>query len=70
MAFDGIVTKAVINELNNTIGYKIDKVYQPDKNTIILGLYRQSVNLSLLFCISANNCRIHLTTRLTEKIPY
>ncbi len=70
MAFDGIVTKRVINELNNIIGYKIDKVYEPDKNTVILGLYRQSVNLALLFCISANNCRLHLTTRNSEKILY
>ena len=68
MAFDGIVTKSVINELKNIIGYKIDKVYQPDKNTVVLGLYKQSINLALLFCISANNCRIHLTNRFSEKI--
>ena len=38
MAFDGIVTKTVTKELQNIIGYKIDKVYEPDKNTITLGL--------------------------------
>ena len=48
MAFDGIVTKSVINELKNIIGYKIDKVYQPDKNTVVLGLYKQTRNLALL----------------------
>ena len=62
MAFDGIVTKAVTKELKNIVNYKIDKVYEPDKNTIVLGLYGQGKNYNLLLCISANNCRIHLTT--------
>ena len=35
MAFDGITTKKVVDELKNIIGYKVDKIYQPDKNTII-----------------------------------
>ena len=61
MAFDGIITKTVAKELQNIINYKIDKIYEPDKNTIILGLYGKCKNLSLLLCISSNNCRIHLT---------
>ena len=61
MAFDGIVTKSICQELKNIIGYKVDKIYEPDKNTIILGLYKKSSNLNLLSCISATNCRIHLT---------
>ena len=39
MAFDGIVTKKIVDELQNLIGYKIDKIFEPDRNTIILGLY-------------------------------
>ena len=61
MAFDGIVTKTVTKELQNIINYKIDKIYEPDKNSIILGLYGKGENLNLLLCISSNNCRIHLT---------
>ena len=61
MAFDGIVTKKVVDELSLISGYKIDKIYQPDKNTIILGLYGNFSNLALLACISSNNYRIHLT---------
>ena len=61
MAFDGIVTKSICTELKNIIGYKIDKIYEPDKNTIILGLYKKSSSLNLLSCISANNYRVHLT---------
>ena len=62
MAFDGIVTKSITKELKNIIGYKIDKVYEPDKNTVTLGLYGKSSNLMLLMCISSNNCRISLTS--------
>ena len=38
MAFDGIVTKSIVTELQNLIGSKIDKIHEPDRNTIILGL--------------------------------
>ena len=62
MAFDGIVTRAVTKELKNIVNYKIDKVYEPDKNTVVLGLYGKGENYNLLLCISANNCRLHLTT--------
>ena len=63
MAFDGIVTKAIVAELQKEIlGSKIDKVYEPDKNTIILGLYSPGKHNSLNICIDAHNCRINLTT--------
>ena len=62
MAFDCITAKKTVEELQNLIGFKIDKIYQPDKNTLILGLYGNSTSLALLACISSNNYRIHLTT--------
>ena len=62
MAFDGIVTKKIVEELQSLINYKIDKIYQPDKNTIILGLYGNFTNIALLACISSNNYRLHITT--------
>ncbi len=68
MAFDGIVAKKVIDELSILKNYKIDKIYQPDKNTIILGLYGNFTNVALLACISSNNYRVHLTTH-TIKNP-
>jgi len=39
MAFDGIVTKAIATELSELNGARIDKVFQPNKNEILLGLY-------------------------------
>ena len=62
MAFDGIVTKAIAEELKTLIGYKIDKVYQPTKNTILLGLYGNYNKLALNICIDSSFYRMHLTT--------
>lgn len=66
MAFDGIVTKKIVDELQSLIGYKIDKIYEPDKNTIILGLYGNYTNVAILSCISSNNYRIHLTSNILK----
>ena len=66
MAFDGIVAKKIVDELNSLVDYKIDKIYQPDKNTVIIGLYGNFTNLALLACISPSNYRIHLTTHLIK----
>ena len=67
MAFDGIVTQAITHEFkNNLIGGKIDKIHQPDKNTILLGIYSNSIHYALNICIDAHNCRINLTTNSKE----
>ena len=62
MAFDGIVTKAITSELQQLIGSRIDKVYEPNKNDIILGFYLNGVNYALNICTNAQNYRLHLTT--------
>ena len=62
MAFDGIVAKSIIKELQPLIGGKIDKIHEPDRNTIVLGIYSQGKNYALNICIDARNCRINLTT--------
>ena len=62
MAFDGIVTKAIVAELSELNGARIDKVFQPNKNEILLGLYLNKKNYALNICIDAQNCRINLTT--------
>lgn len=63
MAFDGIVLKQVTSELESClIGGKINKVYEPSNNEIILGIYSNGKNYALLCNISSNSYRIHLTT--------
>ncbi len=66
MSFDGIVTKSIVTELQEIIGSKIDKIHEPDKNTIVLGLYLNGKNYALNICIDSHNCRINLTTHQKE----
>lgn len=63
MAFDGIVTKAVVSELNTClINGKINKIFEPNKNEILLGVYSSGKNYCLNFSIDSVNYRINLTT--------
>ncbi len=63
MAFDGIVLKSVVSELNTClINGKINKVHMPNSNEILLGIYSGGKNYCLLCNISSNSYRIHLTT--------
>ena len=62
MAFDGIVTKAISSELSDLSGARIDKIFEPNKNNVLIGMYLDGKNYLLNICIEAQNCRIHLTT--------
>ena len=62
MAFDGIVTKAITSELSQLADARIDKVFEPNKNTIVLGMYQNGINYALNICIDSQYCRINLTT--------
>jgi len=64
MAYDGIITKAVVNELNNSIlNGRIDKIFEPSKLEIILGIYNNKTNYALYLSTHPVNYRCHLTTR-------
>ena len=63
MAFDGIVAKAVVSELNTClINGKINKIFEPNKNEILLGVYSGGKNYCLNISIDSVNYRINLTT--------
>lgn len=63
MAFDGFITKSVITELQKTIiGAKVNKVYEPTKNDVVLSLYNNGNNYLLELCANPEFCRICLTT--------
>ena len=63
IAFDGIVTKAVVSELNTClINGKINKIFEPNKNEILLGVYSSGKNYCLNVSIDSVNYRINLTT--------
>lgn len=63
MAFDGIITKQVVSELEGVlIDGKINKVFEPNRNEIILGIYSSGKNYALDISIASNNYRMNLTT--------
>ena len=63
MAFDGFITKSVITELQKTIiGAKVNKVYEPTKNDVVLSLYNNGNNYLLELCANPELCRICLTS--------
>ncbi len=63
MAFDGIVTRQIVNELNTClINGKINKVFEPNTNEILLGIYANRKNYLLNICIDSVNYRLNLTT--------
>lgn len=44
MSFDGITLKSIMGELNSSIlGGKINKIFEPSKNEIILGIYSNRI---------------------------
>ncbi|MBO5478980.1 MAG: NFACT family protein [Clostridia bacterium] len=62
MAFDGVVTNKVVQELSSClIGGKIGKVHQPNKNELLFDVYANGKHYNLLINIDASNCRMHLT---------
>ena len=61
MAFDGITCKAIAYELDKLSGAVVDKIYQPNKNSIIMGLYFQGENYVLNCSIDPAYYRVNLT---------
>lgn len=63
MAFDGIITKKIVSELIPTLtGGKINKIYEPNKNEVILGIYSKGANYALNLSIASDSYRVNLTT--------
>ena len=62
MAYDGIVTKSISQELEELSGARIDKIFQPSKNDVLLGFYKDGSNYLLAICTDSQNYRMHLTT--------
>ncbi|RXT15039.1 NFACT family protein [Ammoniphilus sp. CFH 90114] len=62
MAFDGLVTKSVVDECKKTIeGGRISKIYQPTETDIILQIRAGGENRRLLISASLTFPRVHLS---------
>lgn len=67
MSYDGFVTRCVTHELNQKLlGGKIDKIYQPESDEIIINVRTFDGNFRLLLSASASNARVHLTNTKKE----
>lgn len=62
MPMDGLTAGFVARELNETLaGGRIDRITQPERDTVVLVIRAGGVNHRLLLCASPNNARCHLT---------
>lgn len=67
MALDAICLSAVVEELRGTlVGGKIDKVYQPGRDEIILAARGAGKNVKLLLSANPSHPRLHLTEAARE----
>lgn len=62
MAFDGIVLKKVVDELQVLKNGKVNRIYEPNKNELLISIYANGNTYALNIDISANNYRLNLTT--------
>ena len=70
MAFDGITVSAIKAEIEDKIlGGRIDKVYQPEKDEIILGIRSMGQAYKLLLTSNASNPKFHFTQKKCSSPP-
>ncbi len=63
MPFDGLVTSSITYGLNDKLtGGKIEKIYQPDTDEIILLIHIGKNNYKLLLSSGSSHARLHLIT--------
>lgn len=70
MALDGLVIHSIADELNSLLnGAKIDKIYQPEEDEILLQIRNNKVNYRLVLSASASNPRVYLAEDYKKNNP-
>ncbi|WP_296645225.1 Rqc2 family fibronectin-binding protein [Romboutsia sp. 13368] len=70
MALDGLVIHSIVDELNNKLlGGKIDKVYQPENDEVVLHIRNNKENFKLVLSCSASNPRVYLANNYKKENP-
>jgi len=65
MAFDGVITKSVVTELNRVLkGAKVNKILQPNKNEIVIETYNNGEKYFIEIDTTSDRCRVCLTEHL------
>ncbi len=67
MPYDGIVLKSIVHELNDKIiNARVEKIFQPEKDEIVLTIRNNNESLKLLICSNPSIPRVHLTNQKKE----
>ena len=67
MPLDSVTVSALAEELRGKlVGAKIDKVQQPERDTVLLSLRAPAGNVRLAICGGVGNARVHLTAASYE----
>ncbi len=67
MAYDGITIHSILHEITDKLlGGRIDKVYQPESDEIILSVRSLGKNYKLLLTANPSHPRLHLTNSVRE----
>lgn len=70
MAFDGLVVHSICDELSSKlVGGKIDKIYQPENDEIVLHIRNNKENFKLVLSASSSNPRIYLSSSYKKENP-
>lgn len=69
MALDAICISALADEISSSVvGGRIDKIYQPERDEIVLGIRTFSESFRLVLCANATYPRVHFT-QMQKKNP-
>ena len=66
MAFDGVFLSHIASELQQAVGSRVDKIYQPTRDDILLTLSKRGFSGKLLITVSSVGPRIHFTQETYE----
>ncbi len=69
MSLDGIVTRALVQELQSCVNARIHKIYQPTDNEMVWHIRGQGVNGRLLLSAHPSIPRLHWTEQAWENPP-
>ncbi len=66
MALDGAFLYTVKNELKCLLGGRVDKIYEPSREEIIISMRTKNGGVKLLLSASASSARVHITENKAE----
>lgn len=69
MAFDGLFTRAIVTELQQLVGGRINRVHQPNEYEVVLTMRAQRKNVKLLLSAHPSYARVQLTEETITNPP-